>query len=285
MNIEDVSDSEAYDRGFEDAFNGLLDLDNPYPMGSNAAMSWNDGFEAFFAAQEQNRRDNAKPKEIDDTLARLKGLSVEDVAELIAIPLNEWPGNCFGVASKLVEALEWDATAVYGHYLGPIAATCTMFSPNCVTHHGWVLTKQGVVVDPTRWVFEDVQPSIAIYEPWVADSEELSQYDEGGEQWLRDNPKPVPAFDASMKKASLLEGEGGVALQQFVSSYMSFASMKKEELTELSLNQIVWLANQPYTKLGTSAKLVYEWLVSIKRKGLIPIDFWMRAKREGLVTD
>ncbi|TAL42437.1 MAG: hypothetical protein EPN91_08640 [Salinibacterium sp.] len=87
-------------------------------------------------------------------------VTAQEAAKRIQWPLSTWPGNCFGVASKLVKDKVIKGTAVYGHWLGPVARTCKMFYGKPIINHGWILQKDGTVVDPTRYVFEGVQPYI-----------------------------------------------------------------------------------------------------------------------------
>jgi len=46
-----------------------------------------------------------------------------EAAEVIGIPLSEWRGNCYWIATAFVEAglVPEGSTAVYGHWTGPIA--------------------------------------------------------------------------------------------------------------------------------------------------------------------
>jgi hypothetical protein len=278
----DVSEADAHAAGFEAAFNNECESRNPYPMGSNAHLSWNDGYAAYFDVQEDIRKSNATPKKVDATLARLEKMTAQELSTLMNWPLDTWPGNCFGVASRLIDALEWEgATAVYGHYLGPISKSCTLFYGKPLVHHGWVLTSQGCIIDPTRWVFEDVAPYIAKYKPWTAEDAELLQYDEGGEQWARQRLGPPPAFNVK-ERSYALTGEGVPAsLQPFVAGSLARAGQFAMTVREVSLEQVRWLANQPYSDLGDAAGMLYSWIASIGLKGLVPVDFLKRAEREG----
>lgn len=99
-------------------------------------------------------------------VTELAALSPEQVADLIGIPLTEWPGSCYGVATALVEhgLVPEGSRAVYGHWIGPIAPTSMFAARRSIgfTGHGWVLTDDGQVIDPTRYVFEDAAPYVYV---------------------------------------------------------------------------------------------------------------------------
>lgn len=277
-----VSDDEAHAEGFEAAFNGESDTSNRYPIGSSAHLSWNDGYESFFELEEDARKTNARPKGSDPVLERLQRMSVEEVAALLNWPVDTWPGNCFGVASKLVEALDWtDATAVYGNYIGEVAPECDMFYGRPVVHHGWVLTSQGCIVDPTRWVFDAAEPAITILKPWEVSSDEMEVYDEGGEDLARMRHGPVPGF-VEGENTFELRGPGiPPELAFIVTSRLTPLGHMPTVVKQVCLSQVRWLANTPYTDLGDSAGTLYEWLRSIQCSAFVPVDFWKRAIREG----
>jgi len=212
---------------------------------------------------------------IDTTLEQLRSMSAQEVAALLGKDLQVWPGKCFEIAYGMVKALNWaDATAVYGHFRGKISRKCKLFHGKPLVHHGWILTSEGYVVDPTRWVFEHVEPYIAIFAPGAA---ELADYDEGGEQWARDKMGPAPAFQATAKIVSLADGKASPELAQAIGGLLG----NPRGLTDVSMNQVFWLANLPYTSLGSTAGPLYSWFKNIGVIGFVPVDFLHRAKREG----
>jgi hypothetical protein len=280
-----VSSADANAEGFEAAFNGQCETDNRYPIGSDAHMSWNDGYESFFAVQEDSRKCNARPKRPDSILEKLERMTVAEVAELLNWPLASWPGNCFGVASQLVEALNWsDATAVYGTFNGDVSPDCDLFYGKPVIHHGWVLTSQGCIVDPTRWVFDAAEPAVTILKPWEASAEELEVYDEGGETLARLRQEVIPQF-VEGERTFELSGPGvSKELVFIISSRLAPRGTMPVTLERVSLTQVRWLANMPYSDWGAAAGPVYTWLASVSCKALVPFDFWKRAVREGQLS-
>lgn len=280
-----VSDADAHADGFEAAFNGECETSNRYPVGTDAHLSWNDGYASYFEVEEDARKNRAKPKRFDAVLEQLERMSMEEVATLMNWPLETWPGNCFGVASQLVEALNWtDATAVYGNFIGEVSPECSLFYGRPVVHHGWILTAQGCVVDPTRWVFDASAPAIKILKPWEASKEELAVYDEGGEELARMRHGDAPTF-VEGERTFELRGPGiPPELAFIVMCRLTPPGRPPSVLKQVSLTQVRWLANTPYTDWGDSAGTVYAWLDSIKCHAFVPVDFWKRAIREGQLS-
>ena len=137
----------ALDRAIEDEGFGLVDEDDVMI----ADADW------FYA---QDALDRALR-----TLAK-RMPSVEEV-ERHAGPSSEWPTNCYAVATALFESgmlreldlgPHWRA---HGMWDGDVAPG-SPFAGKGACMHGWVEFEAGFVVDPTRWVFEDVAPYVAV---------------------------------------------------------------------------------------------------------------------------
>lgn len=127
--------------------------------------------------------------------------TVAQVEKAIGIPAAKWKGRCFEIASAMVRAKLVRGTPVYGHWIGPITRTSHFADRRTLgfTNHGWVLVDEPtqLIVDPTRWVFEDRAPYI-----FVGSGADTLPYDEGGNK-LRaalNRPPPErqgpPAWDA-----------------------------------------------------------------------------------------
>ncbi len=87
--------------------------------------------------------------------------TMTDIAATIDIPLENWPGKCWAIATECVAHDIVKGTVEYGMFQGEIAAT-SFFRGRPLSRHGWVRLPDGQVWDPTRWVFEDVDPYIYI---------------------------------------------------------------------------------------------------------------------------
>lgn len=284
---------EAYDMGFQGAADGLTDADNPFPISTDQHLSWNDGNTGYHDQQEQGRDeawraeqaqvDRRIPLVVTDQLQALRGLSMGQIATRIDVPLNDWPGNCFAIASKFVEAFELQgAVAVYGHYRGPISPRCALFNGKPLVHHGWVLLDEKMVLDPTRWVFEAKSPYLAIFEPW--DDEHAAvfrnvEYDEGGEIFNAQLRGPRPLPDARQRSIEVDQQDHEIL--GVLTGLLGPGSGN----TQLTLDELRWVAKTPYSSLGdAAAKVLYPWLAKAGYRALVPIDYLNRARRHGIVA-
>src|SRR5262245_4545237 len=99
------------------------------------------------------------------------GLLEEEVGE----PAEDWEARCYEIACHAANIIGPEATAVYGHWLGPVSREgyWAQRAGHPFIPHGWVLLRDGRVLDPTRWSFEAVQPYLFLSVPGP-------EYDEGG---------------------------------------------------------------------------------------------------------
>lgn len=97
------------------------------------------------------------------------------VRRMIGVPFETWKGNCMMIAQKCMEhgCVPSDAKICYGHYWGPISPH-SKFAGRPFSHHAWIELGDGFTIwDPTRWVFENVEPYIFI-------DDDYSEYDLAG---------------------------------------------------------------------------------------------------------
>lgn len=78
----------------------------------------------------------------------------------IGIPSWEWPGRCFDVARALLRESVIDGHAAYGLWTGPVVPSAFFDGKAAQVRHGWIVTSEGRIVDPTRFVFERTAPYI-----------------------------------------------------------------------------------------------------------------------------
>jgi hypothetical protein len=285
-------ENEAYDMGFQAAMDGLTDADNPFPISTDQHLSWNDGWLNFHDQQDEQSADRLRqlaasfPAVVGGQVEALLALSMASIGERIDVPVEDWPGRCFEIASKIVDSFDWqDAAAVYGHYRGPISRECALFYGKPVVHHGWILLKTGVVVDPTRWVFEAREPYIAVFRPWEREHAEVFasiEYDEGGEVFNEKLRGPRPEYNPQSQCVSISAGGGDAATVRAVMGRLLGALVSREVL---SVDELRWLAKTPYSKLGDGAAVLYPWLVTAGLRPLIPIDYLRRAERNGIAME
>jgi hypothetical protein len=95
-------------------------------------------------------------------------LSPEEAAKAIEVPVREWPGNCWYICEWLLETDllpdgsthkrgRYTGALIYGKYRAEILAWSDDIGSR---RHSWIETPDGTVVDPTRYVFEGVEPYI-----------------------------------------------------------------------------------------------------------------------------
>lgn len=240
-----------------------------------------------------------------------KPLTVKRVEKVLGQRASKWKGNCFGIAGALVAKKLVEGVAVYGFYHGPIAKT-SMFAGRAFTHHGWVLQPDGTVVDPTRWVFEDVEPYIYVGHPKnhppacqdfeVSDDEmtcvhcgHVSEehksgfmrpckiciewpYDEGGSRLHAMLMKPAPGPN---EKEMGVGGPQFLLVSQRCNDFITMLLVNgRRPDGRLTKPQLFWLANVPYEMLGEFVHEIYQGLKALQLLSFVPIDYQHRAERE-----
>jgi len=176
------------------------------------------------------------------------------VAEQIGICVNDWPGNCFHIASQMVKHNVVKGKAVYGHYHGFIDPN-SIFGSRSFTHHGWVVTDNNII-DPTRWVFEGINPYIYI------GPKDDDTYDMGGNRVRKMFMVSAPAFVKEQTGYEIPED-----LKEFARVMLDYSG------SVVCAQQVCWLASLPLDMLGDNAEKLYRWVVDdLKMSGFIPID-------------
>lgn len=179
------------------------------------------------------------------------------VAEAINLPVEEWPGQCYGVAKAMLDAgLVPDGAIHYGFWHGVIVPS-SRFGGRALVHHGWIQRDNGTIVDPTRWVFEDVQPYV--YEDYDPDG----WYDEGGNLWRAFNRQPAPAWEAAEPQKHYRLGDEAAR---------HVANLLGHEGLTFSVGQRFWLLNLPLGDLQPYAKEIFEAAIAAGDGAILPID-------------
>jgi hypothetical protein len=201
-------------------------------------------------------------------------ITVKTIELATDTPVRMWKGNCFGVASAVVETGLVKGKAVYGHFIGEVHPN-SYFGQRAnlpFVQHGWVVLDDGRIFDPTRWCFEGDSPYI-----WCGEND--GSYDEGGNEFrmamMRDWPDE-PAKPGEKRYKLQLGGDAIRELEEYG------AELVDEEIdgldydlrdVEVTGNQLHWLANFPISYL--SQQNAYDLFIQIKEHGLagfIPID-------------
>lgn len=185
-------------------------------------------------------------------------MTPEEIAKKIGVLLKEWPGKCHQIAALLLEHGLFEGELRYGHYHGTISPE-SIFGDRPFTHHGWI--EQGVkIVDPTRWVFECVEPYIYV-------GFNNDEYDFGGNYVREQYMRPCPDYDPKQSPKqqifdfSVLSEESQVIIRELT-----------QRASILSLWQLAWIANAPLHFLQPQAKEIYQWIADLGLPGFIPFD-------------
>ncbi len=223
-------------------------------------------------------------------------------------PASAWVARCYEISFKIVAKGLVDGEAVYGHWLGDIAPGSHFADRKRLgfVSHGWILLKDGRVLDPTRWVFENVAPYLYVGEPpdhWSVTpcvncgllreehkddgpedrcdcyEQERWPYDEGGNTWreamTHGRPPPEPV---GRRRELKLDNP---------TAWWIGALLGEPDGARLTNNQLFYLANYSYTAMRQAigpdgVKAVYEAICGIDDTSIswIPIDNANRARRE-----
>jgi hypothetical protein len=238
-------------------------------------------------------------------------LDVNEVAKAIDVPADEWAGRCYEISCHIRDAklVPEGSRAVYGKYDGPVAPGTLFFGKPYIAH-GWLLLPDGLIVDPTRWVFEGEAPYIYVLDPCGCEmfdpdpdngglvcrlcdhiDEEHENtfmgvcrfsgldYDEGANRWREENLTPPPPTGNDEVKLRLMLAPGPAA---WISGLLKFPEL--EIPVPLTVAQAFWVANLPYHILGGHAPSVYRAFEKAHMQALIPLDNWMKMEAEAQVS-
>jgi hypothetical protein len=186
-------------------------------------------------------------------------LALPDAEAIVGEPADAWAMRCFEIASKLADAV--GGVAVYGAWTGPIADSSPFSRRPGAPNHGWVLLDDDTVFDPTRWVFEGLEPYL--YEG-LADF-----YDEGRDAQRAANLPPYPAPHG--ERIAIVADEAVIDLLE---------RRTGSRAVERTAAEWLWVANLPYSQLDGCASALYAALDAVDCAAFIPIDNQLRAERD-----
>jgi hypothetical protein len=191
--------------------------------------------------------------------AELRVVTVREVEQAIDIPADEWPGNCYAIACAVVRTGLVFGRPAYGHWLGDVAPG-TPFADRAeklpFIPHGWVDQPFEMVTDPTRWVFEGV-------EPYIFWGKRGPEYDPGGNALLAAMMRPCPECDPGRPPVDLVFDDDITRVA--VLDLLGYP-------TGITLDHVFWLANLPLGMLGDLAGPVFRAIVQAGHQAAIPID-------------
>ncbi len=200
--------------------------------------------------------------------------NIKDIERKVGIPVEEWPGNCYAIATQIVKKVfKGKSRAVYGAYYGMVSEKSIFFHTAELigwVRHGWILVGKEIY-DPLRWEFLGEPPFM-----WHGRDDNHEVYDEGHNS-LRESlygNKPYPAAVLDERIIQLkLAGEGAVQVLQIITG-------DKEIRRGVSFAQAFWIANLPYHWFGGYAYQVYMALKKAGKGALVPYDNMIKAQEE-----
>lgn len=202
-------------------------IDNPYPEASYAGRMWRAGNAFHHGSPDDSFAAMADARKIITDLENTLP-SIDELASKSQIPLEKWPGNCAKIAAAVLPHLSIPhALTAYGFYTGEVSSK-SRFAGATIIRHGWIETLNGLVIDPTHWVFEATEPKL--YVGSIAD------FDFGMMRYKAETPFPEPA-------TKMFEVEFGKDQVAFIEQLTGLTATNNR--FRLAYNQASWLADRP----------------------------------------
>lgn len=200
--------------------------------------------------------------------------TIQECAEAIKLPVEEWESNCYAVALAIRNAgIIKDVEPRYGHYFGYVHPDSCFGDRSLPPRHGWLeIVEEGIangtIIDPTLWVFLNTPPVLAVIPPFVP---EHGFYDLGGEAFL------AKYKGAAIPTEAELEARGEFYSQRTYHRWPKSVRPLLRRLfgrpDRLMRGHVIYLANRGPQFLGKDAKPIYETIVAAGEKSWIPIDY------------
>lgn len=180
--------------------------------------------------------------------------AILEEAERLVGPASKWAGRCYEIACALVKHGLVTGEPLYGHYLGPIAEGSQFGARrgHGFVQHGWVLAPDGKIIDPTRWVFEAVDPYI-----YMGPNKGL--YDEGGNTVRLALEQPCPGYLPPTDPQDF-PTIYDVDLSPLSDAAKGHLLALMREPPGVNNRMVFWVANLAPERLGEHLDEVYEFL-------------------------
>jgi len=196
-------------------------------------------------------------------------VTIKSVVHAIGPTPDRWVGNCYATAylihsKKLVKGI-----LRYGHYHGPIIEG-TLFAERskhtAIIHHGWIEKPDGMIFDPTRWVFFGNRP-------WLFEGQDIGgEYDPGGNILRAQNVQPPPSIKPDSLRSNIVFPALDVD---------AFCRVLCGNPLWLTTDHLFWIANLPINMLHEYAEVIYRAIAYAGYKAWIPLDNWNIATCKG----
>jgi hypothetical protein len=226
-----------------------------------------------------------------------KKLTISEIEKVLKFPVKGWEGNCFAVATQIVEAKLVKGRAVYGHYRGPVSKDGFWGHRigMAFLRHGWIILPDDTILDPTRWSFEAKTPYLYFHECGnhdvicqdcglvpeehgvIADScpcfrPQRCDYDEGGNDIRRMMMRPPPAY-RHIPKGHVHEVNNTRHMNLRVKpATLVFMREVVGGTPKITWEQLHWICNLPLSTLGEHARDIFRATIKADEAAIIPID-------------
>jgi hypothetical protein len=204
--------------------------------------------------------------------------NVQWVARRIGIPLDEWPDREDMVAYQVSHVFEIGSYAD-GHYLGLVDPDAPRFGVNSklpMQGHSWIELPDGTIVDPTRWVFENVEPYVALIAPTDARHHD---YDVTCARWVEGIYRRRPEPSDERQVGLLLPFNPRADICLLLDLKLEGAEYP-ECVLRVSHEQAVWLAELPPNVLDPLVvEQLYGALMAAGMRDAIPLEQWDAVTR------
>lgn len=193
--------------------------------------------------------------------------SPQEIAKIIDTPLTDWPGACHAIASMMVKeadtiGLPEGSVVTRGHWVGPIHEDSGFRGP--IAQHSWVTIPDGRVIDPTRYVFENLPPYI-----WEGDEGDQDDYDPGSNKVRKVISGDRPWPEVGPEDTKLIH----LGLDTTSRDFLRAAGAGMMSDNYFSNRQLIWIAHlDPYV---SDREILHRIWREIDRAGLrayIPYD-------------
>lgn len=197
--------------------------------------------------------------------------TLKQCEEALGEPAEKWKGRCFEIACRINDAgLTPGAKPRYGHYWGECHPDGYFGTPTLPPRHGWLELPEGVIFDPTRWVFENVDPYLALVFP--DGLERHRAYDVGGERLMSRFDRDIPPSDEELKARGDMwfKEHPEYVFPESTWPLLDAVLGRHENLRRGHLN---YLANRGPEFLGEHAEAIYKVFVEKGKQAWIPLDY------------
>lgn len=187
-------------------------------------------------------------------------MDAEELARQIDIPLDQWGGNCHGIAQAILDLVPVKGMRLArGHYTGYISRASVYSGPFC--QHTWLVAEDGRILDPTRWAMDRPKS------PYIYLGED-DCYDEAGLELANKIPPMMPTGKPDMYQQSLA-GKDPEALKAIA---LALGKAADSNINTLAYS-VEWALKSPPEHL-TDAPAFYGAMKNAGLKALIKIDLW-----------